>query len=275
MERFERHGLTFDVTDLGPADGPAVVLLHGFPQDRTSWDGVAPALAAAGRRVLVPDQRGYSPGARPRGRRCYRVDELGRDVLAMADAAGVDTIDVVGHDWGAVVAWDLAARHPRRVRTLTALSVPHPRAFLGALRRGRQAAMSWYMLAFQVPGLPERLLADPRRMAGVLTRTGLPAEAAARYAARADTPAAVAGMLAWYRALPTSARHPTPPVEVPTLYCWGDRDVALGRDGAEACGRWVRGPYTYEVLAGAGHWLPETRAGEVADLVLAHLRPAA
>ncbi len=104
VQTFSRNGLTFDVTDAGPADGPVVILLHGFPEDRRSWDGVVPALVAAGYRALVPDQRGYSPGACPKGRRPYKMEELEADVLALADAAGADRFDVAGHDWGAAVA---------------------------------------------------------------------------------------------------------------------------------------------------------------------------
>ncbi|MGH9094055.1 MAG: alpha/beta fold hydrolase, partial [Acidimicrobiales bacterium] len=128
MEHFPRDGLTFDVTDTGEPDGQVVVLLHGFPEDRSSWTGVIPALTGAGFRVLAPDLRGYSPGARPRGRRAYALRQSAADVLALADAAGADQLHVVGHDWGAALAWFLAARHPERVRTLSALSVPHTEA---------------------------------------------------------------------------------------------------------------------------------------------------
>ena len=121
MDRFQRDGLTFDVVDGGPQDGEAVVLLHGFPQDSTAWNQVSPALHQAGLRTLAVDQRGYSPMARPRGRRRYTLRETTDDVLALLDAAGLDKAHVVGHDWGGMVAWALGAWHPDRVRTLTAL----------------------------------------------------------------------------------------------------------------------------------------------------------
>ncbi|HET9691793.1 MAG TPA: alpha/beta fold hydrolase [Acidimicrobiales bacterium] len=270
MEHFTRQGLTFDLTDAGPADGAAVVLLHGFPEDRSSWDAIVPQLTAAGYRCLAPDQRGYSPRARPPGRRAYRIDELARDVLCMADHAGVDRFHLVGHDWGAAVAWHLAAHHPRRVQTLTALSVPHTAAFLWAMRHSRQAFKSWYMLAFQVPGLAERSLgADGgRRFVEAFTRSGLPREHAERYSRRAGE---LTGPLSWYRALPWSARRPLPPVEVPTLFVYGEGDIALDRAGADACGRWVTGDYRYEVVAGGGHWLPEVAADRVGPMLLEHL----
>src|SRR5687768_14694528 len=118
MESFSRSGLRFRVADHGPGDGPAVVLLHGFPGSATTWDGVVRALVGQGLRVLVPDQRGYSPSARPPGRRPYRLPELVADVLALADAAGLGAVHLAGHDWGAVVSWAVAAAHPQRVRSL-------------------------------------------------------------------------------------------------------------------------------------------------------------
>ena len=155
MHNFVRSGLSFDVTDEGPVDGRLVIALHGFPEDRLSWSAVIPQLTALGYRVLAPDQRGYSPGARPKGRRAYVLGELAADVMALADVAGADRFDVVGHDWGAVVAWELAGRHPDRVRTVTSLTVPHPAALRDAVLHSRQLLKSWYMGFFQLPRVPE------------------------------------------------------------------------------------------------------------------------
>src|SRR3954451_6312569 len=158
MGSFQRNGLTFDVVDSGPADGAPAVLLHGFPQDCTAWDRVAPGLHQHGLRTLALDQRGYSPMARPRGRASYRLRETTADVLALLDAAGLRSAHVVGHDWGGVVAWALGAWHPDRVRTLTALSVPHPAAMAKAMVTSDQGLRSYYMGLFQLPLLPEGLL---------------------------------------------------------------------------------------------------------------------
>ena len=128
LRQFHNEGLTFDVVDEGPLDGPVVVALHGFPQTSHSWAGVVPFLTEAGYRVLAPDQRGYSPGARPKGIKHYQLARLTEDVVALADQAGAERFDVLSHDWGAAVAWGLASARPDRVRTLTALSVPHLRA---------------------------------------------------------------------------------------------------------------------------------------------------
>lgn len=273
MHHFVRDGFTFDVTDDGPADGRVVILLHGFPEDRYCWSSVVPKLTEAGCRVLAPDQRGYSPGARPRGRRPYALSELALDVLALADVAGADRVDVVGHDWGGIVAWALAARHPKRVRTVTSLTVPHPRAMRDAMFRGPQLLHSWYMLLFQVPWLPEAAMraTGVSRAAHALERDGLDPETARRYAERMQNRAAITGPLNWYRALPFDLRPSMPKVETPTLYVYADRDRYLTRYAAERTARYVTGPYRFEVLEGMPHWLPTAAAGRVSELLLEHL----
>jgi pimeloyl-ACP methyl ester carboxylesterase len=271
VDSFRRGDLTFDVRDGGPPDGEPVVLLHGFPQDAAGWAPVEPLLHAAGLRTLAPDQRGYSPGARPPGRGAYRMSECVADVLALLDAAGLESAHVVGHDWGGAVAWWLASDHPGRVRTLTVLSTPHP----GAMRRawlGRQALRSWYMLAFQLPFLPEWRLSDPRFARRVLTESGLPRDHAERYAARLAEPGTATALLNWYRAIPWSIRSPAGRSRVPTTYVWGSRDFALGRTAAEATAKFVAAPYEFVELA-SGHWLPETDAPEVAKTVIARVAP--
>ena len=142
MESFRRGELVFDVRDCGPADGPVVVLLHGFPQLNTVWAAVVPRLTARGYRCLAPNQRGYSPGARPRRRRDYRMPELVDDVRALIEASGADRVHLVGHDWGGLVAWSFAARYPGRLTTLTSLSSPHPAALLRSMMTRRQG-LAW------------------------------------------------------------------------------------------------------------------------------------
>jgi len=292
VEHFSRDGLTFDVTDTGPPDGPVVVLLHGWPQDRSAWEPVAARLVDEGLRVLAPDQRGYSPGARPRGTSAYRMSQLVADVLALVDASGAARVHLVGHDWGGAVAWAFAERHPDRLHSLTVASTPHPEAMAWALRHGDQALRSWYMLAFQVPVLPEAFLR--LRLPAVLRGTGLPPEQVERYVARFGEPGAASGGLAWYRALrPRLPRpqlslrrlphpglpRPRPgqgagspsPVTVPTTYLWGRRDPALGRAAAERTARWVGPDYRFVELD-AGHWLPESHPDEVAAAVLDRVR---
>jgi pimeloyl-ACP methyl ester carboxylesterase len=190
MHSYSRNGCTFDCDDDGPHDSAAIVLLHGFPQDRHCWQLVRPQLVAAGYRVLVPDQRGYSPGARPRGRRAYRQRELVGDVVALLDAAGVDRAHVVGHDWGGAVAWSMAAFAPDRLRSLTAVSTPHPAALARASVTSTQGLRSTYMGLFPLPVVPEQLFVGRgaglgRRWFGGLRLGAGPAAALLGPAARA------------------------------------------------------------------------------------------
>jgi len=272
VDSFRRDGLTFDVIDGGPTDGEPVVLLHGFPQDASAWKLVSPALHQAGLRTLAVDQRGYSPMARPRGRRHYRLRETTADVLALLDAAGLESAHLVGHDWGAAVAWALGAWHPDRVRTLTAISVPHPAAMAKAMVSD-QALRSSYMALFQLPLLPERLLlsggGDPLRR--MLRGNGLSQEAAAHYVARMSEPGALSAALGWYRALPWSGRDPVGTVRVPTLHVWSTGDAFLGRVCTEATAQYVDAPYRLEVLDDVTHWIPELAPDRVATLITAHV----
>jgi pimeloyl-ACP methyl ester carboxylesterase len=276
MERFGNAGFSFEVTDTSPAagggGGQVAVLLHGFPEDRHSWGGVAPLLAAAGYRVLAPDQRGYSPGARPAARSAYTLSQLAGDVLALADAAGAERFHLAGHDWGGALAWYVADRYPGRLISLASLSVPHPQAFLRAVTSSNQVARSWYVAAFQLPALPELALSrrGGQAMRAALVRTGLDPGSAARYAARAADPAALRGPLSWYRAIPLGLRERTGRIEVPTLFMWSDGDRFVSRAAAGLCGRYVSGPYRFEVLEGASHWLPEEVPEPVAALLVAH-----
>jgi pimeloyl-ACP methyl ester carboxylesterase len=272
MQSYTRAGLTFDVRDEGPAGAReptgTVVLLHGFPQDSTSWADVVPALHEGGLRTLAPDQRGYSPGARPRERSAYRMRELARDVEALLDAAGVERAHVVGHDWGGAAAWAFAGAHPDRTASLTVLSTPHPGALAWSFTHSSQGLRSWYMAAFQLPRLPERLVT--RGLADQLAKTGMPREQAEHYAERMGAPGAAAGALGWYRGMAASRADRIGPITVPTTYVWGRRDFALGRAAAQATGRFVAAPYLFVELE-AGHWLPETRPGEVARAILARV----
>lgn len=267
--RAERGGVRLQARDSGPARAEAVVLLHGFPQDSTCWDAVIPFLHTAGLRTITVDQRGYGRSGSPPGVTPYRIEELAADVLAVADTAGIAQVHLVGHDWGGVVAWHVAAQHADRVSTLTVLSTPHPAAYAWSLTRSRQPLLSWYTAAFQLPLLPEVVLAPA--LEPVLRATGLPAATAHRYATRLARPTDLGPPLAWYRAaarrLAWSGLGSTPPVLVPTTYVWGRHDPALGRAAAERTRDHVRGPYRF-VVVDEGHWLPELRPAVVADAVI-------
>lgn len=259
----------FDLLVEGPPDAQTVLLLHGFPQSAHCWRLVRPWLRDF--RVVAPDQRGYSVGARPTAAEDYRMPALTSDMLGLLDALGIDQAHVVGHDWGAAVAWQLAARHPDRVRTLTAVSVPHPRAFLAALTTDAdQRTRSLYMRDFASDGYDQVLLADDAALLRSLFGPTPEHVDVDHMVARAREPGALAAWLRWYAGQRREDIADTPAVAVPTLHVWSDGDAALGRAGAEGTAEWVTGPYRLEVLEGVSHWIPEEAAESLGDLLVEH-----
>lgn len=265
--------LTFDVRSTGPEDGDPVLLLHGFPETSLSWLEVAPRLADAGFRVLAFDQRGYSPGARPTDVEAYATDLLAGDVLGVADALGLATFHLVGHDWGSAVAWVVAARHPERVRTLTAVSLPHLAAYNAALRTDpEQQEKAAYIGLFREPGKAEDLLlADGARRLTAMYGETVPVGLVVRYVAHLAEPGAMTAALSWYRAMGASLGE-TPSVQVPTTFVWGADDMAIGRVPAEACGDHVDADYRFIELAGVGHWIPEQAPDSLAEAIIVRAR---
>jgi pimeloyl-ACP methyl ester carboxylesterase len=284
-EALERHwvdsgAVRLHVRAAGPVDGPLVVLLHGFPEFWYGWRHQIPALAEAGYRVVVPDQRGYNRSDAPRAVAAYDLDVLVDDVCAVIDAAGRTRASVVGHDWGAMVAWHLAHAHPERLRRLAVLNVPHPHVFRTTLRTNpAQLLRSTYALFFQVPALPEWLLGrnDGQGLATLL-----------RWSGRADTfsdadldryrqawrrPGRLRGMLHWYRAAARRALRSTPPstpIDVPALVVWGAQDVALSRRmAAPSAAMCLR--RRLEVLEDATHWVQHDAPAAVNRLLRDHL----
>lgn len=261
-------GLTFDALVAGPDDGEVVLLLHGFPQSAAMWRSQLEALAGAGYRAVAFDQRGYSPRARPAEVEQYRIGHLVDDALAVA---GAQPFHVVGHDFGAVVAWHLAAKHAERIRTLTALSVPHPLAFAAALASpsSDQRSKSSYIGFFRMTDVAEELLLGGG-LAVVLAESAYPGDIDERVAALSE-PGALTGALNWYRAIDFDLVRGVHGISVPTLYVWSTGDVALAREGAEATARHVEGPYRFEILQGVSHWIPEEVPEELNRLLLEHL----
>ncbi len=264
---------TFDALASGPPDGELVLLLHGFPQTSAEWRAQLTAVAEAGYRAVAPDQRGYSPRARPLGVESYHVRHLVDDVLAIADRLGGPSFHLVGHDWGAVVAWQVAGRFPDRLKTLTAVSVPHPLAFATALvsESDDQRSRSAYVGFFRQPGAEDTMSPDVLR--AVFQHSGHPGDVEQYVRAFAD-PEAVTAALNWYRAIDLGMVMGLGPITTPTLYVWSTDDVALGREGAEATATHVAGPYRFEVLEGVSHWVPEEAADELNRLLVEHLASA-
>ncbi|MBS9372883.1 alpha/beta fold hydrolase [Rhodococcus sp. B50] len=260
--------LTFDVRVAGPRDGAPVVLLHGFPQTSRSWTPVARLLVGRGFRVIAPDQRGYSPGARPTGVEHYGISALAGDVLGLLDEFGLDRVHLVGHDWGASVAWYLAAHHPERLTALTAISVPHLAAYGWAVREDDdQRERASYIRVYREEGRAEDLLlADGARRLRAMFAPGVDRDAVDHYVAAMSAPGALTAALNWYRAM-TRDLESTPPVRVPTTYIWSTGDTAIGRAGAERCREFVDADYEFVVLPDVSHWIPEEAPTEVANAI--------
>jgi pimeloyl-ACP methyl ester carboxylesterase len=265
------RGLAFDVFVGGPADGEPVLLLHGFPQDHREFDLLLPRLHEAGLRTYALDQRGYSPGARPAEVSGYRITEPVADAVAVLDALGVGAAHVIGHDWGAQVGWMLAALHPERVRTLTAVSVPHPKAIRLAMRvRPSQRARFAYFALFRSPIAERVLLAGGLRM--MLRPIG---DRAALYIdpMRVE-PGRLTGALNWYRGLAGKQMAGVGVITVPTTYVWSDRDGAVARTAALRTRDWVEADYQFVVLRGVSHWVPEQAPDALADAALGRIAGA-
>lgn len=263
----------------GPADGPLVIMLHGYPQTLHTWRDQLPALAAAGFRAVAYDGRGYSPGVRPDPGLtldAYRLERLVDDVLDVADATGGDgcRFHLVGHDWGGQVAWAAAAWHAPRLRSLSVLSRPHPAAFRAAFAANAdgQRDRSKHHRAFHDPDTGRLLLEDgARRLRRGLIGANVPADAADAYARVLSEPSAIEAALAWYRAAGSLAAADVAAVTVPTLYVWGTADQSVGRTAAEATAGHVSAPYRFLEMDGVGHFITDERPAETAAALLEHL----
>lgn len=268
--------LVFDARVAGPPDGEPVLLLHGFPSSSWEWKHQLRQLGLAGYRAVAPNQRGYSPGARPEAVEDYAMVHLLFDVLGMADALGWDRFHLVGHDWGAAVAWGVAVAFPDRLRSVAPISVPHPDAFAEELAdpESCQASASGYFDLFVQPGFEETLVANDRAFLRSVFDGVDPADVEVHLAEIGNVDAMRAG-LNWYRANVSRDGGLTPQpvgdIRVPTMFLWSDQDAALCREPAEATGDYVDAPYRFEIIEGVNHWVPEVAAEQVSALLLEHL----
>ncbi|WP_202862686.1 alpha/beta fold hydrolase [Antricoccus suffuscus] len=241
--------------------------MHGFPQGAQSYREVARILAARGARVIVPDQRGYSAGARPIGVEHYTQATLAADVVAIMDAMGLDKVHLVGHDWGSNIAWVAAASYPERFSALTAVSIPHPSAFGEAYKiDSDQKKRSEYFKLFWQEGKAEQVLLedDAKWLRDVLADIG--PERAGHYIERLQQPGALTAALNYYRAM-SSANVATPSVIVPTTLVWSDNDTAVGPVGPQLCAKYVDADYKLITLNGISHWIPELAPQDLADAI--------
>ncbi|MFI1159918.1 alpha/beta fold hydrolase [Streptomyces sioyaensis] len=278
-EPFERLEIqagphTYDALACGPADGEFVLLLHGWPEFADSWSEVLPALGTAGYRAVAVDQRGYSPRARPPRIADYAVPELVADALAFADSQGADRFHLVSHDWGGMVAWALAGAHPERLKSLTVLATPHPDALnrAAATDATQHDRLDYVRFFRRDDGAAETaLLADDAARLRAAYAGKVPDALVDGNVRRLSAPGALTATLNWYRAPESVISIPAGRISVPTLFLWGSEDTALGRGAAESTGEWVDGPYRFEALEGASHWLPEEVPDVVAPKILDHL----
>ena len=272
------NGVNLHVVEAGPAGGRPLILLHGFPEFWWAWRRQIQPLADAGFRVIVPDMRGYNLSEAPQRLADYHLDVLASDVTALASALGHDRFDLVGHDWGGVVAWWVAVRAPSRVRRLVIMDAPHPDVFAGQiLRHPTQALRSAYAMFFQLPWLPEATLgafrfAGLRKMMAATARDGAFEDGDLDHYVRAwERPRRFTAMLNYYRALRRRKPHGKSRVTPPTLVLWGAEDSALevgvARESVKLCG-----DARLEVLPDATHWLHLEEPEWVVDLILDHLQ---
>ncbi len=272
----QANGLRFRAMVDGPAGGEMFIVLHGFPEGAESWTKQVDALAKAGRLAVAPDLRGYGLSDAPEGVGNYAIDHLVEDVAGIIKAFGRAEAHVAGHDWGAIVAWFFASRHPEMTRTLTALSVPHPAALAEASRVDEdQRDRSRYVALFLQEGKAEHVLADDdhRRLRAMFALgpnpDAVPRTVVEHFIRSLSRPGRLTSALNYYRANlgagggAWAALTQELKITVPTLLLWGDQDPALGRRAVEATAGQVEGPYELVVLDGAGHWLQFERPDEV------------
>ena len=265
------NGIRMHYVEAG--EGEPVVLLHGFPECWYSWQRQLPVLAKD-YRVIAPDLRGYhETDARPP----YDSATVQQDVLGLLEALGERSAHIVGHDWGGAVAWGLGMQHPAAVRSLAIVNMPHPALARAGLRSFAQLRRSWYIFFFQLPWLPERVLARNgyRRLARLLFRGVPPGEERRKDLAfyrRSWREHGLSGGINWYRAIPRGKPlpDPVPVITAPTTMIWGEEDFALGKDLTVGTERYVR-DLDLHYLPGVGHFVQQEAPDRLNELLLGHL----
>jgi pimeloyl-ACP methyl ester carboxylesterase len=268
MAEFETRSLLIDGLRLKLVDageGEPVLLVHGFPDDHEVWRHQIAALVQAGYRVIAPDMRGCGASDAPAGVAHYKLERLVADLVALLDQLRIERVRLVGHDWGAVIAWTLAAQHPERVHNYVALSVGHLNAYTRAPLE--QKLKGWYVVMFQLRGFAEWLM---QRQDWRFTRwfTDQHAELP-NWIARLSQPGRLTAAISWYRAnlqLIFPARHPK--VRCPVLGVWSERDRYLCEQQMTDSRRWVEGAWRYERVAAASHWLQLDKPELINRLIL-------
>jgi len=265
-KRIQAGGIELNVQVAG--EGPAILLLHGFPDSNSLWRDVTPLLVKSGYRVVAPDQRGFGASDAPKGTKNYRIEYIVRDAVQLLDVLGIEKAHLVGHDWGAVIGWFLAGEHPHRFHSLTAVSVGHPRAYANAGLEQKRKGL--YTFLFQLRGLAEWYL-SANRFARFRTWVHNYPEAD-HWISDLSRPGRLTAALSWYRAnlrRVLAGQHPHCPL--PTLGIWSSRDFALAESQMLRSREFVDADWRYERLEGFSHWIPLEAPGELSRLILAFI----
>ncbi len=269
------NGVKLHVMEAGPADGPMILFLHGFPEFWYAWRKQLPYFADKGYLVVAPDQRGYNLSDKPEGIAAYKIDELAKDIVGLIDAYGRKQIYLVGHDWGASVSWWVALKYPERIRQLVILNVPHPKVMAKhVFTDTEQMKKSWYIFFFQIPGAVDKLAAATNYdWALDLIKTSAnpgaftPSELE-EYRKAFQKPGAFTAMVNWYRAMIQTRQEPPKSFDVtmPMIFMWGEEDVAMLTEMADESmpyckqGKLIRMP-------GISHWIQHEQAVKVNGLI--------
>ncbi|MBI1212696.1 MAG: alpha/beta fold hydrolase [Alphaproteobacteria bacterium] len=278
------NGLTFEVDQCGDGDKFAL-LLHGFPESKFSWRYQLPLLASLGYRAWAPNMRGYGKTTRPKGIAAYHIDNLVADAAALIDAAGAKETLLIAHDWGAIVAWQMAIRKTRPLSRLIIMNVPHPACMMRELRTWRQLRKSWYVFFFQLPWLPERVTTTKGAEAihrafydMAIDKSRFPVAVTDEYRRTALEPGAMTAMINYYRAAMRAgeaAMNPQPgTVDTPTLMIWGEEDVALDKATTIGTDKYVKN-LTMRYLPGVSHWVQQEAPEKVNAMIEAWLKDQA
>jgi pimeloyl-ACP methyl ester carboxylesterase len=275
-KRLPCNGLTFPILIWGPSAGRPILLLHGFPQEPSTWAPVAEALAQDGFQAFAPFQRGYAASTRLQGSGGYTFTNFVKDAVSIADALGLKTFDVAGFGVGAVQAWMLAAYHPARIRSLAAFRYPHPAAFAQSMESDPEQKEKWSRLQQELGGrnpdekAAEMLANDAAGLRRFLASSGLPQPFLDRYVSRLKEPGTLAGALSWNQAISLDEFSVVPAVTAPTLYVWSE-GPALARAAAEATKHYVHGRFTEVSASNVGHFMLETSPAAAIEPLRQHL----
>ncbi len=268
--------LVFDILTEGESYNEPVILLHGFPETNHMWASLMQDLGKNGFYCVAPNQRGYSPGARPNGKRNYSIENLTNDILQISRTLGVEKFHLVGHDWGAIVGWHFVQHHPDLILSWSALSVPHSQAYCEAvLHDPTQRRMSTYVRSFQVPWLPEyKIKKNDFALLKRLWKNSSKAEMD-DYLSVFRESGMVTSAINYYRAnykllMSSGKTRILGNIHVPTLFIWGENDFAIAAYGVEKCNEYVKGDYNFVKVKG-GHWLIQTNYDELAFEIIDHL----